>query len=757
VAWSPDCQLLSCSDDKVICKWGADGESTGKITTINAFITSVSFFPSSGKQSPDTFAISCSDGSFRFVSRSGREEKKIAAHEGAVIIVRWSHDGSALLTGGEDGDVKIWSKSGNLRSTLFSTGQSVYASCWGPDDDQVLVASGKTLMIKTVQASRKNLQWNAHDNIVLCVDWNVSNGNIVSGGEDCTYKVWDSYGRQLYSSRPMEHVITAVGWCPNGECFAVGSYNMLRLCDKTGWTHCRERPQSGAILDIAWTSDGTQLAGAGGNGSVVFAQVVDRHFEWKNSEVTLLAPRKLRVQDVATETLQDLEFARDRVVEVGLGFDWLVVTTTSQCYVYSMQNLNTPTIFDIKAPPHFLHLCKRSFLTLDQINGVQVISYEGRVVCSPRFQGLRAEYLTKDLVAISPDTVVIVDSVEPKHVQIMDANSGKPVSKLTHSAEVTTVNLNQHTLGPQERLLAFLDKNKDLWIAHLGAPAGAAAGPNAPHVIPTYKLHAQVDSFIFNDDTDVLVGLADGRLTMWYQPAVAFVDKDLVPLTTSSSEASEFGRNAQINSYTGNRISIRKVDGAMLFAATSSDVGLLYELARAGKWDEGLRLCRHQKSKHLWACLASAALSKRQLDTAEVALSQCDEVAKVEYIQHIKTIPSEEGRLAEMALFRRQPDEAERILMQASPPLVHRAIKMNLTLFRWTRALEIAVKHRSHVDTVLGYRQKYLEEFGKRETNKQFLQYEGQVEVNWDAITAKEQKEEEDERARGGGGRQNRK
>lgn len=54
------------------------------------------------------------------------------------------------------------------------------------------------------------------------------------------------------------------------------------------------------------------------------------------------------------------------------GFDWLIVTTTTQCYIYSISNLNTPTIFDIKAPPHFLHLCKKTFLTLDQINGIQV-------------------------------------------------------------------------------------------------------------------------------------------------------------------------------------------------------------------------------------------------------------------------------------------------------------------------------------------------------------------------------------------------
>jgi len=298
VSWSPDCQLLSCGDDKVLCKWGADGEPAGKISTINAYASSISWSPASGKQAADMFALSCTDGSFRFVSRSGREEKKVQAHEGAVIVVRWSHDGAALLTGGEDGEVKIWSKSGNHRSSLASTGQSVYCACWGPDDDQVLFSCGKQLMIKTVQASRKNLAWSAHDGIVLCVDWNVANNFIVSGGEDCTYRVWDSFGRQLYTSRPLEHVVTSVGWCPNGECFAVGSHNSIRLCDKTGWTYCRERLQSGSVMDIAWTSDGTQFAGAGGNGSIIFAQVVGRRFEWKNSEVTLLEPRKIRVQGV---------------------------------------------------------------------------------------------------------------------------------------------------------------------------------------------------------------------------------------------------------------------------------------------------------------------------------------------------------------------------------------------------------------------------------------------------------------------------
>lgn len=39
------------------------------------------------------------------------------------------------------------------------------------------------------------------------------------------------------------------------------------------------------------------------------------------------------------------------------------------------------------------------------------------------------------------------------------------------------------------------------------------------------------------------------------------------------------------------------------------------------------------------------------------------------------------------------------------------------------RALELAVKHKTHVDTVLAYRQKFLQRFGRKETNNRFLQY----------------------------------
>ena len=113
----------------------------------------------------------------------------------------------------------------------------MYSVAWGPDSEKVLYTAGKQLIIKPLQPNAKILQWKAHDGIILKVDWNSINDLIISAAKDCKYKVWDSYGRPLYSSQPHEHPITSVAWAPDGELFAVGSFHTLRLCDKTGVRH----------------------------------------------------------------------------------------------------------------------------------------------------------------------------------------------------------------------------------------------------------------------------------------------------------------------------------------------------------------------------------------------------------------------------------------------------------------------------------------------------------------------------------------
>lgn len=111
--------------------------------------------------------------------------------------------------------------------------------------------------------------------------------------------------------------------------------------------------------------------------------------------------------------------------------------------------------------------------------------------------------------------------------------------------------------------------------------------------------------------------------------------------------------------------------------------------------------------------------------------------------------PLAELRNSELAAYRRLPDEAESILLQAAPPLVYRAIKLNIRLARWQRALDIAVQHSTHVDTVLWYRQKYLAGVGRPETMDSFKRVAAQLgPLDVNAIAAKKAAEKEKERAR---------
>ncbi|KAM4659436.1 intraflagellar transport protein 80 homolog isoform 2-T2 [Amazona ochrocephala] len=657
--------------------------------------------------------LSVMSGKFHLISKLGRIEKSIDAHCGAVLAGRWNYEGTALVTVGEDGQVKIWSKSGMLRSTLAQQGRPVYSVAWGPDSGKVLYTSGKQLIIKPLQPNAKVLQWKAHDGLILKTDWNSVNDLILSAGEDCKYKVWDSYGRLLYSSQPHEYPITSVAWAVDGELFAVGSFHTLRLCDKTGWSYTLEKPNTGSIYNIAWSIDGTQLAGACGNGHVIFAHVVDQRWEWKNFEITLIKRRTMEVHNVINDAVDLLEF-RDRVIKASLNYGHLVVSTSLQCYVFSVKNWNTPLIFDLKEGTVSLILqAERHFLLVDGA-GLYLYSYEGRLISSPKYPGMRTDILSAQTVSLSNDTLAVKDKADEKVIYIFEALSGKPLGDgkpLTHKTEIVEIALDQKGLT-SERKIAFIDKNRDLYITSV-----KRFGKEQKIV----KIGTMVQTLAWNDTSNILCGIQDTRFTVWYYPNTVYVDKDLLPKTLYENETSEFSKNPQIVRFIGNLITIRRADGSLIHLNISPYPAILHEYVSSSKWEDAVRLCRFAKDQTMWTCLAAMAVANKEMATAEIAYASIGKIDKVQYINSIKDLPSKESRMAQMLLFSGNSQEAETLLLQTG--LIYQAIQVNINLYNWDRALELAVKHKTHVDTVLAYRQKFLEDFGRKETNKRFLQY----------------------------------
>ena len=535
-------------------------------------------------------------------------------------------------------------------------------------------ASGVTLTIKPLAPNSKPIHWRGHDGLILCVDWSASTGRIVSGGEDCRYRVWDTYGRQLYGSGLHDYPITSVAWSADGENFAVGSFNTLRLCDKIGWSHSLDKPATGSIYKIAWSADGTQVAGACGNGQVIFAHVIEKRIEWRDYEATVTGRKTISLRNVTNEAWEKLEF-RDRIIQVSLSNGHLVVATTSQCYVYTTRNWNTPIIFDLKEGSVSLILqASKHFLIVESL-AVYVYSYEGRLLCSPKWPGMRPEALSRQSISLSTDSVAIKDQSDEKSVHLFDTNTGKALNDgkpFMHRQEVIEVALDQTGL-PNERKLAIIDKNRDLYLTNV-RKFGQSSLPG--------KLGSMVQSLKWAADCNMLAAMQDSRFTIWYFPAIIYVDKSLVGRTLVERDSAEFGKHPVINSFLKNSISVRRADGSLVTTGVSPYPAILHGYAISGHWDDATKLCRFVKDQVPWACLAGMAVHARHLDTAEVAYAAIQEADKVYYIQYIKELPLKEARAAEMAVMTGHYQDAENMLLQAG--LTFRAILLNIHLQQWT-------------------------------------------------------------------------
>lgn len=778
--------ILTGGDDGAVWRWSPSGEPLQKICDAHegSGVTLVRWMPGSGRKkgaeaARDAIVVGCSNGFIMFVSaQSGRVEKTVPAHQGAVTGLVWSPDGGAMVTSGEDGTVKGWSASGFQRATIASAGKCIYTLVWGAESTDmggecVLFTTDHDVIIKPLGAGvKRQTQWKAHNRVILCADWSRMNNLIVTGAEDGLYKVWDPYGRNIYTAQvPSEYPITSIAFAPDGDSFAVGSYRTLRVCDRTGWTHCRETCSGGSVLSMAWTADSTQVAMGSGSGLVGVAHVVDRKTNWRHLSCTHTDEKKLLIQNVVADTSEVL-MHRDKVIKVSIGYDYLVVATATQCYVYDVNRWGHPLVFDLRDFVVSLQQSQRLFFLCDCAVGIQVFTYEGgkpQATIKPS-ASLRPESLSSSILSLSNDTVAVRDPVDARRVLIYDPHTGRTVDDavVEHSLEISELVLSQ--FGPQkDRKLAFIDRNRDLYITIVHARssssagsssgggssssggAASSAGPASSSSGRSVKIATMVSSVAWNDQTETLIAIADSRLVTWLYPSVVFVDRDLLQRTRSvRDDLEEFGRNDSIVSFFGSIACVRRgSDGALLSFGVSPFPRLLYEHLKRNDWEGAMKLCRYLKEPALWGVLAALAVKDGELYTAEVSYAALGDVDKLRYISRIKEVPSMEGRQAELALFQRKLDEAERVLVQAG--FLWQALEMHMNLHNWETALALAIKRKHHIDTVLGYRQRHLTSIGKDPVRDEWLEDFRKLskqKIDWGDIEAKIQEDKDKEAAK---------
>lgn len=363
-------------------------------------------------------------------------------------------------------------------------------------------------------SDHQNIKWNAHDTTIMCLDYNPTKRCFISGSEDCYYRVWDEFGRLLYSSQMLNYPISQIKWASHGQYFVVGSNNLLLFCDYRGWVYNYvnlDEENVGSILCVDWTGDSNQLSFGSSQGNVAFGIIVDKQMSYNNYIVELNKSNQIIIRDVSMENTDNnniyelIDDITDNILHFTIDFDYLILITTKKCYIYHLSNVSTPNIYALGNSGHanrsgscVIHLIYQTptfFILTSNSKGIQVIDYNGNLITEIRSPSLKSQLISNENLSANNEMIAVVDSLSCNKIHFFDASTGKAVYKYySHSSDVINVAIPKAQVfhSNQNMQLAFIDNNKDLFLLKLITNDATNNDKHIPYKLCTVKFNLHV-------------------------------------------------------------------------------------------------------------------------------------------------------------------------------------------------------------------------------------------------------------------------
>lgn len=692
--------------------------------------------------STDTLLLlATSDGRLHLLSlRTGRVEKSVDAHAGAVLSAKWSPDASAIASGGEDGLVKVWSKGLLLRSTLSAQSSAIYALDWSTSSsglNSLAFVSHGTIHIKPITPHSKAVSWKGHDGVILCLSW--GGALIATAGEDKKYKLWDERGRLLYTSNVHEYPITCIAWC--NEALIVGSFNLLKLVLKDGTaTSSQYLPSVHSLTNVSCSPDFTSIVASTTSGRIVFASITGRSVETSSHRITTIHSNRLSIHSTVNSGDEyEMDTSPANIIAFSASFGHVIaVSSKPSGFIYKLSS-KTEYKFDVKSANVTLILqCDRSFALFDSSTGsLCLFTYDGKILVpsikwigAPTYESM----IDANLLSLSHETVAAVDSMDSRviHWISVSPQSSKSSGNVTtrgthqtaHSLEVTTVALSSR----QSRLCAYIDINGDVYLVKANTDR-------------SIKFSSSITSIRWSESHNLLAGITQSKqLLLWLSPNILFSDTDLSTQCVIVVDTLQESSSLSLVHFSDTTIIIAASLTHLTYKINAICV-LLDEYCRDSGFSKAINLCRllpsdDMHTRALWSCLAGSALQSHSLNIAEIAYNQLDSVHRVVYLHTVQQLTDNNARNGELALLAGQVEQSESIFLQSS--FILRVIILRLTLFKWEGALQLALqhqhKHPEYVTLVLWKRSSYLHQLQRSEDLKLFIDHADDLDDDDDTV-----------------------
>ncbi|KAK8716642.1 hypothetical protein V6N13_043947 [Hibiscus sabdariffa] len=231
-AWSPTGSLLA----------SGSGDSTARIWTI-----SDGLFKSGAQNSPSNVLV------LKHVKGRTNEKSK------DVTTLDWNGEGTLLATGSYDGQARIWTTNGELRTTLSKHKGPIFSLKWNKKGDYLLTGScDKTAIVWDVKAEEWKQQFEFHTGPTLDVDWRNNVSFATSSTDNMIYVCKIGETRPIKTFVGHQGEVNCVKWDPTGSLLASCSDDITAKiwCMKQDKYVHDLREHSKEIYAIRWSPTG---------------------------------------------------------------------------------------------------------------------------------------------------------------------------------------------------------------------------------------------------------------------------------------------------------------------------------------------------------------------------------------------------------------------------------------------------------------------------------------------------------------------
>ena len=751
---TPVCSALHRSSPTLIV-----GTSTCKLFLINTSTSRV-----------EKILDATNGGSYKLRTNEATSNSAKNCPLGGITKVNFSSDGSIFVVGYGDGSVRLWSRTGILRSIILNSpsfensaanmgGLAGHALLdannnnnnlsstknfidfspvlgleFSADNKQLLICRNREIHVISLTAaanilnsSSKNSSelashsWSIPENeLIVSGSLSLSNHQILIVSEVCIsgsttqggskYRIFDLLGRQIGSTQTLQNTVAISScWSPNGEYVIIGLANMAITLVSSACTQ---------LATVKIPSKNTTQIVAGIHAINWEEQLLIASANSDLYTVSIYGNSKSNEDLLLTQTSANTIEAVHAGLEKDIK-DKLQTKEAILCFkVGGTKKIIALTISQIYIwsiekmnTPQIIQVPRN--LSNGGLENVQVLMGLKNFVIYNNNIAYNFEYTGRQLSQMKISSNPIVTDQSASNFYTLSKDNVLTIYDLSTGMQKN--NGNSIILKELPKKLAISQNNQIAYINRAGEAMYIVSGQNHQ------KLFSNVKDLKFNtsENLNSLLLLCENKLIEYINLDKIYKnDPSLIFTASNSYSILSTETISNIKTYKSNPISTAILSPCNLHVKTSPFVKNFNEINLKNP-SKLLRLCQMVNEKSLWSALVASCMEVGDNETAKLAYSALNKVDKVQNLEDSSSTITDLQKL-------------EQNLIKENNLL--KAIHLNIKHGKWERALLLSIQNKQHTDFVLALRSRWLDNIEMSEHNEKFKQMKGQVSWNWDEI-----------------------